>query len=124
MLERGNHRHTWATYQLAWEDVSAGERLRLLEASVTDGFEYSDALDLTVGRLELIAHVEGFRKETPGATFQNVRFLEQHGQSVAEWTLYDYDEVAVPGISYARYATDGRLEFVAGFFAARPTEGP
>lgn len=112
------YRETWATYQLAWENVSSEERRRLLEASVSDQCRYSDPTGATAGRDELISYIEAFRAQVPGATFQNQMFIEHHGQSVAGWTLYDYDDVSQSGTSYARYASDGRLEHIAGFFAA------
>ncbi len=110
-------RATWATYQAAWEDVSAAERQELLEKSVSDNCVYSDPQGQTNSRAELIAHIEGFRQTMPGFSFRNHTFLDHHAQSIAEWMLYNASGAEVqPGSSWAHYGEDGRITNVSGFF--------
>ena len=47
-------REIWATYQAAWEDVDAAERLRLLEASVAERGVYADRNALREGRAAIL----------------------------------------------------------------------
>lgn len=110
------HRDTWATYQAAWGDVGAEERLELLSRSVSDDCVYSDPVGRTADRDELIAYIEQFRKTMQAPSFRNHKFLDHHDQAMAEWTLYDGEAEAQQGSSYARFAPDGRLSVIAGFF--------
>ncbi len=111
------YRATWATYQSAWEDVTAAERQNLLNKSVSDNCVYADPQGQTSNCEELISYIEGFRKAMPGYSFKNHKFSDHHAQSIAEWTLCDADGAEVqPGSSWAHYGEDGRITNVSGFF--------
>ena len=108
---------TWSTYQKAWSDVSASERQDLLNRSVSADCVYTDPLVQCTGREELIAYIRQFRQSMPGGSFKNQKFVEHHGESLAEWTLYDAGGAAPQsGASHARFGEDGRITRVTGFF--------
>lgn len=108
---------TWKTYQAAWEDISSDERRSLLESSVAEDGVYTDPMNECGNREELIAVVEQFQQQSPGASFTNNIFLDHHAQAMANWTLSDADgSVITDGGSYARFGEDGKLTTIVGFF--------
>ncbi len=116
-MQNEAYRKTWATYQAAWEDVSAAERQSLLDRSMADDCVYTDPQGQADGRGALIAYIVQFRLAMPGYSFKNRTFTDHHAQSLAGWTLFDADGAeAQPGSSYARYGDDGRITRVTGFF--------
>ena len=112
-----SYRSTWARYQRAWEHVSSAERQASLEQSVSDDCIYTDPMGETHGRAELAAYIENFRITMPTGSFKNLKFLEHHDQSMAEWMLFQNGAELQPGSSWARFGVDGRITNVTGFFA-------
>jgi SnoaL-like domain len=108
---------TWNTYQAAWADVPDGERQKMLDESVAPGCAYTDPTSVSRGHLELTAKMQATQRNFPGATFRNDKFACHHRQAISHWTMFDGSGTAIfTGTSYARYADDGRLTQMTGFF--------
>lgn len=112
------HLATFETYQSAWRnEVSPGERQRLLRDSVAEDCHYQDPGIECRGLGELTAKIEDANAKSPGAAFRNDRFFEHHDKAVVEWTMLDGagDEFA-RGASYVQFGPDGRLTTMTGFY--------
>jgi hypothetical protein len=107
----------WNTYQDAWADVAVAERERLLTASVTADVVYTNPLNEGQGLGNLVNHVGGFQTQFPGAHFKTNKLLVQHGQLLAEWTMFNKDgSEFLTAHSYARFNEQGLLVHLAGFW--------
>lgn len=107
----------WNTYQAAWSGLSDSERQAMLDQSVAPDCVYTDPASVSRGHGELTAKMQATQRNFPGAVFRNEKFLQHHGQAISHWTMLDRTGTAIfTGTSYARYADDGRLAQLAGFF--------
>ena len=116
-MQNTQHEATWKIYQDAWADISADTRKQLISESVAEGCHFADPNSELASVGALIAHIEEFQKAYPGAYFVTHKFMEHHGQSIAEWMMYAKDgSEFLPGTSVARYGADGRLTDLAGYW--------
>jgi SnoaL-like domain len=107
----------WNSYQEAWADVAVGERERLLAASVTGDVVYTNPINEGQGLGNLVKHVGDFQVQFPGAHFRTNKLLVQHGQLLAEWTMFNKDgSELLTAHSYARFDEQGLLSHLAGFW--------
>ena len=107
----------WNTYQDAWADIAVSERERLLAASVTEDIVFTNPLNEGQGLGNLVTHVAGFQVQFPGAYFRTNKLLVQHGQLLAEWTMFHKDgSEFVTAHTYARFGAQGLLSHLAGFW--------
>ena len=114
-----NHTHEaqWEKYTAAWGAITPEERRNLLDQSVSANCCFADPDTEGSGLEAFTAHIENFQKQYPGAYFETRRFIEHHGQSVADWMMHNKDgSDFLPGTSVARYGEDGTLTNVAGFW--------
>ena len=108
---------TWKRYQAAWSDISAAERKELLEGSVSAHAVYTDPTGECHGLQELIAKIEQSQQKTPGAFFENTKFLSHHQQGLSSWTMRNSERATIAtGNSYARFNQEGLLIQMTGFF--------
>ena len=108
---------TWKRYQAAWSKVSAQERKELLRGSVAPDAIYTDPMSECHGLEELMVKIEQSQQKTPGASFENTRFLSHHQQGLSDWTMRDSEGATVAtGNSYARFNEKGLLIQMTGFF--------
>ena len=116
MTEQTNQ-STWKAYQDAWADIASDERQRLLHASLAPECTFSSPTGEGRGYGDLTANIENFQKTYPGASFRTHTFVEHHGQALANWTVYDKTGAEfLSGSSYARFAGDGILTQLVGFW--------
>ncbi len=107
----------WKSYQDAWADVSSTERERLLRASVSEDVVFTSPNAEGRGFGKLIAHIEDFQQQFPGAYFRSNRLLEQHSQLFSEWTMFNREgSEFLTAHSYAHFNDEGRLKHLAGFW--------
>lgn len=109
----------WDSYQDAWADITPAERRALLNQVVTDDCTFQSPSGEGQGREALVAHIEDFQIQFPGASFRTHAMLSHHAHALAEWIMYDKSGAEVlPGKSYARFAEDGRITQLVGFWKA------
>lgn len=107
----------WNTYQAAWSAVSDRERQQMLEQSVAPDCVYTDPTSVSRGHRELTGKMRATQRNFPGASFRNDKFACHHGQAISHWTMFDGNGTVIfTGTSHARYADDGRLAHLTGFF--------
>lgn len=108
---------TWKRYQAAWSDIGAEERTTLLIGSVAADAVYTDPTNECHGLQELIAKIEQSQQKTPGASFENTKFLTHHQQGLSSWTMRNKEGATLAtGNSYARFNAEGLLIQMTGFF--------
>ena len=111
------HEAQWNAYTEAWSAITPEERKQLLTQTVATTCSFADPDTEGSGLEAFTAHIEKFQKDYPGAYFEVRKFLEHHGQSVAEWMMHGKDgSEFLAGTSVARYGDDGKLLQVAGFW--------
>ncbi len=107
----------WNIYLSAWSDISAEERVKLIESCVAEDCVYTDPTDQRHGRQDLIARIELSKQKYPGAHFRNDKFFNHHDQGLCNWTMFDAQgQILANGTSYSRIGEDGRLKQMTGFF--------
>ena len=107
----------WNAYQDAWADIALADRERLLRQSVTDDVVFTNPLTEGQGLSNLIQHIGQFQEQFPGAYFKSNKLLLQHGQLLAEWTMYNKDgSEFLTAHSYARFNEQGSFTHLAGFW--------
>ena len=74
-------RRSFETYLTAWSAVSAEERRRVLESTVSPKISYFDAMAQLSGREALAAHLAGFQQRRPHYKFSPANYL-QHSDAV------------------------------------------
>ena len=116
-MSNDTHEAQWKAYSEAWADITPEKRRELLVPVVAAGCLFADP-DTEVGGLDaFLAHIEKFQQDYPGAYFETRKFMEHHGQSLAEWMMRSKDGAEfLPGTSVARYGEDGRITQIAGFW--------
>jgi len=107
----------WKTYQDAWADIAESDRERLLKRSVAEEIVYTNPLAEGQGLANLVRHVGEFQAQFPGAYFKTNKLIDQHGQLLAEWTMFNKDgSEFLTAHSYARFNEQRRLTHLAGFW--------
>jgi len=108
----------WKTYEDAWSDVSPEKRSQLLQASLAQdvAFTSPDSDDRGIDRI--MATLNEFQSQFAGCCIRTTLLRRQHGQLIAEWTIFDRNDVPVlNGHSYARFdEQQERLTYLAGFW--------
>ncbi len=108
---------TWKRYQAAWSDISSEQRKAFLSGSVAADAVYSDPTNECHGLQELTAKIEQSQQKTPGASFENTKFLTHHRQGLSSWTMRNKEGATLAtGNSYARFNAEGLLIQMTGFF--------
>jgi hypothetical protein len=107
----------WNTYQDAWADIAVDERTSLIKQSVTDDVVFTNPLNQGQGLGDLVKHIGDFQAQFPGAYFKTNQLIAQHGQLLAEWTMFNKDgSKFLTAHSYARFNEQGQLNHLAGFW--------
>ena len=116
-ISQSEYLATWKRYQAAWSAISKEERAELLAGSVAQDAVYSDPTVVCNGLEELTAKIEQSQEKTPGALFQNTRFLTHHQQGMSEWSMLDARGATLAtGSSYACFNDKGLLVQMTGFY--------
>ncbi len=109
-------RSTWDVYAKAWSNISAEERQRLLNESVSKACVYTDPRALCHGHAELTAHIQSFQKMVPGGGFETEAFTMHHNHALAHWRTVDASGAALPsGVDALVYDDEGLLVQITGF---------
>lgn len=107
----------WKSYQDAWADIPVNERERLLRASVADEVVFTSPNANGRGLGDLVTHIADFQLQFPGAYFRGNKLIEQNGQLLSEWTMFNRDgSEFLTGHSYAQLNDAGLLTHLAGFW--------
>lgn len=107
----------WNKYLEAWAAITSEHRKALLDQSVSASCCFTDPDTEVHGLGAFTTHIEKFQEQFPGAYFRTNKFIEHHGQSVAEWMMHNKDgSEFLPGTSVARYGQDGKMTHIAGFW--------
>jgi hypothetical protein len=115
-------RQLFQGYLDAYGDDPPDERARLLKQSVTEDIVFTGPAESGQGIDNLLEHIGHFQQQLPGAYLRINRLSTQHGQLLAEWTLYKSGGAAIgSGHTYARFNNQSRLTHLAGFsFGVEP----
>ena len=109
-------RRTFETYLTAWSAVSAEERRRALEESVSPEIAYFDAMAQLSGRDALGVHLAGFQQRRPDYSFSLAHYLQHNDAVLANWLMKDDSgKVVVRGYDSIRLDAAGRIASIVGF---------
>ncbi|WP_263381292.1 hypothetical protein [Granulicella arctica] len=112
-----NMQQLWKNYQDAWADISLAERQRLIRASVAEDVVFTNPSTKGQGLQNLLTNIGEFQTQFPGAYFRSNRLLEQHGQLLSEWTMFNKDgSEFLTAHSYACFNDEERLTYLGGFW--------
>jgi hypothetical protein len=84
-------------YLAAWSDVPKAERERMLRESVAETITFTNPMQAREGIPDLIDHLEGFQKRSPGGSFRMNNMVGWNHYALAEWQLVDAG--GKPGVS-------------------------
>ena len=109
-------RRIYESYLVAWSGISAADRRRVLEETVSAEIAYFDAMARLSGRDALGAHLAGFQQRRPGYSFSLARYLQHNDAVLANWLMKDGDgQVVVSGYDSIRLDDAGRIASITGF---------
>jgi hypothetical protein len=107
----------WSAYLQAYGNVSAEERKRLLQQSVSDDVVSQNPGEQTQGLEPLLAHIEQFQQRLPGAHIEIDKLTFHHQHVLTEWTLYRSDDTPLrTAHTYGIFNEHGLLKQLIGFF--------
>lgn len=110
------HRSAFELYLTAWSAVSAEERQRVLEKTVSSEIIYFDAMAELSGRDALGSHLAAFQQRRPNYSFSLGRYLQHNNAVLANWLMHDDSgEVVVRGYDSIRLNQAGRIASIVGF---------
>jgi SnoaL-like domain len=113
----GAARANWDLYAQSWKVPTASEKRSLYEASLSDGCTYTDPLVDLEGWDAIEAYMIDFHRQIPGGHFVTRWFQAHHHHGIAAWDMVAEDGTKVgEGISHVRFAEDGKLAAMTGFF--------
>lgn len=111
------HEKIWETYVASWRATCPDEKRAAYARSLSPECVYTDPLMQARGWDELLAYMQSFHEQLPGAHFVTKEFEAHHDRSLAKWEMRDANEkVLGEGVSYGEYAPDGKLRSMTGFF--------
>ena len=80
---------TYETYLSAWSAIADEERMKRLRESVTTDIVFTNPQQTRHGIAEVIEHLQGFQKRTPGGSFRMNNMLGWDDHALVEWQLVD-----------------------------------
>lgn len=106
----------WQRYAEIWS-LDPSRREEELAACVASDVTYADPNVSLAGLRAFSEYMGGFQRGFPGHSFRIRAVSAHHGSSVARWDQVDSGgAVVAPGMSFAEFAADGRIQRVRGFF--------
>ena len=109
-------RRAFERYLTAWSAISAEERQRVLEDTVSREIAYLDAMARLSGRDALGAHLAGFQQRRPNYSFSLAHYLQHDDAALANWLMKDGGgKVVVKGYDSIRLDEAGRIASIVGF---------
>jgi SnoaL-like domain len=82
---------TYQRYLDAWSNVTADQRIALLQQSLTAGIVFENTTQTRMGIAEIADHLAGFQSKQPGASFRLVAMLAWGTNALATWQLVGAD---------------------------------
>jgi hypothetical protein len=114
---------TVEAYMAAWNEHDDGARRELLDKCWADAGTYTDPLADVKGKDELIAQIENFHKQMPGAGIALTSAIdEHHGRIRFGWQVVNGPQ-PMEGIDVGVLSGDGKLASIVGFWGANPAAG-
>jgi uncharacterized protein YndB with AHSA1/START domain len=100
-----------------WSIADEGARARAFEAIAADSVQFGDRYSVIDGRAELVQHVGGAIRFTPGMTLRRKGAVRHClGTLLADWTAVRDGQDFAGGSSVFVVGPDGRIASVTGFW--------
>jgi hypothetical protein len=110
-----------AMYGAAWNETDEAKRAALLQRSWADDGVYTDPTATVEGRDALVTHIGGFHTMMPGHQIDMASGVDSYGGVFRfAWVMRNGDEIALEGMDFGEFATDGRIARIVGFFGPFP----
>jgi len=115
-MDNPTSRQTFERYLVSWSAISAEERRRVIEESVSPEIAYFDAMARLSGRDALGAHLAGFQQRRPHYSFALAHYLQHGDAALANWLMKDDSgKVVVRGYDSMSLDEAGRIASIVGF---------
>ncbi|MFL6143071.1 MAG: hypothetical protein ACJ72N_14555 [Labedaea sp.] len=111
-------------YVATWNESDSGRRLAMIEKVwVEDGF-YADRGAEARGHAQISANIDRVHRKFPDRIYGRTSGVFNHREQARfEWAIIDpAGRPTFGGVAYAKFADDGRLRSVIGFFGKIPDE--
>ena len=80
---------TYETYLSAWAPIDDSKRLALLRESLSEDIVFTNPLQTRRGIADVVVHLEGFQKRSPGGLFRMNEMLAWENHGIATWQFVD-----------------------------------
>ena len=109
-------RRTYENYLVAWSAISAEDRRRVLDETISAEVAYFNAMARLSGRDALVAHLAGFQQRRSNYSFSLAHYLRHDDAALANWLMKDDGgKVVVSGYDSIRLDEAGRIASIVGF---------
>jgi hypothetical protein len=107
---------TYRNYLSAWSAMPDDQRAKLLDENLAANIVFTNSIQTRHGLEDVAAHLQGFQKRSPGASFKMIEMLGWENHGIATWQFVDaqgqagflgYDVIAYDGL--------GRIESILLF---------
>ena len=113
-------KETIEAYMAAWNETDETKIKALLDKCWADEGTYTDPVSDVKGRDGLLAAIQGFHKQMPGAGIAITSGMdEHHGRVRFGWKVTGAPQ-EMAGIDVGVLAADGRLQSILGFWGVNP----
>jgi hypothetical protein len=116
------HQQTIDDYLTAYGETDSAQRRALIEQSFTPDATLADPPAAATGHDELDGLFAAVQQQFAGHHFERTSGIDEHHDIARyNWSLVaDDGTVAVAGLDVVRFASDGRIDHVVGFFGDVP----
>lgn len=111
-------------YVATWNETDSGTRLGMIEQIWTEDGYYVDRGAQARGHSQINANIDRVHRKFPDRIYGRTSDIFDHRQrSRFEWAIIDpMGRPTFGGVAYAKFADDGRLRSIIGFFGRIPDE--
>ena len=105
-------------YLSAWAAVSDAQRLSLLREGVTQGVIFSNSTRTRTGIADVVDHLDGFQRGSPGGSFRLLSMLGWDDNALAKWQFVGAGGIAgFKGYDTLAFDKDGMINSIVMFVA-------
>jgi hypothetical protein len=114
---------TIEAYIAAWNETDEAKIRQLLDKCWADNGTYTDPIADVTGKDALLAAINGFHAQLPGAGIAITSGIdEHHGRVRFGWKVVNSPQ-EMAGIDVGTLTADGKLQSILGFWGVNPPAG-
>jgi hypothetical protein len=119
-----DRQHQIDEYVATWNETDPGRRREMIEKIWTDDAYYVDRGAEARGIEQISANIDRIHRKFPDRIYGRISDIYNHRDRARfEWAIIDpAGRPTFGGVAYAKFADDGRLRSIIGFFGPIPDE--